>query len=72
MAELLQDVLRSEAIKYSVFPVYGYDDIVTHASKGISSNLVRGWASITMQEAQGRNCELAELLRCPRGNYLSG
>ncbi|CAI5505460.1 unnamed protein product, partial [Closterium sp. Naga37s-1] len=33
-----QDLLRADSLQYSVFPVYGYDDITAHANKAAAGN----------------------------------
>ena len=35
---MMQDLLQGESILYSVFPVYGYDDIVSHTEKGMQDD----------------------------------
>eukprot|EP00897_Mesotaenium_endlicherianum_P000559 jgi/Mesen1/10503/ME000083S10006 len=34
--KVLTDLLRSDSIKYSVFPVYGHEDILRHSEKGMT------------------------------------
>jgi hypothetical protein len=34
----VQELLKGDSIKYSIFPVSGYEDIQRHADKGISQN----------------------------------
>ncbi|CAI7877800.1 unnamed protein product, partial [Closterium sp. NIES-53] len=36
--KILTDLLRADSLQYSVFPVYGYDDITAHANKAAAGN----------------------------------
>ena len=35
---VVQDLLQGESILYSVFPVHGYDEIVSHTEKGMQDD----------------------------------
>ena len=35
---VVQDLLQGESILYSVFPVHGYDEIISHTEKGMQDD----------------------------------
>ncbi|CAI5518854.1 unnamed protein product, partial [Closterium sp. Naga37s-1] len=61
--KILTDLLRADSLQYSVFPVYGYDDITAHANKAAAGN--QAYTAVFL------NCGAAEDLCGLLGNRAS-